>query len=252
MTRMLPTTSTTIGAEPVTVDILVPRPEVRFAERVAISWSGLVDRLRHRHVDDDARTHYLHMLQHHVGVMDAELVARVEGGISRIEVELAAASAVAGRVRPAQLPEPDESALGASEGRARLQWAARLRETRAENATAGATGTRAAAARVDHDVLLAARTALLVEGEAQRRRWREAFSTRAARYNRSRFGLGGRRPSTQPGVVGYEPVEAAVLARPSDPRTLGGADNPVTASRPVEQSAAPVTDAESARSVASA
>lgn len=218
----IPSREDSIGDGASATSVIVPIEPLRWRERCRIRRAGIVDRIRYRVVADDHRTHYLHIVERQVRLMDAEVVKRLDATLSRIDTRIAeldaivaepAPTATVTQLAPAE-PAGTVEQLESLTGRDRHEWAAARRARRAAAAAQRSAAAAAArktseyedrteAARIERAKLAAQRSALIAEGDAVRRLWREAFVLRGALYTRSRFGIFGPRPTDTPAVPEY-------------------------------------------------
>jgi hypothetical protein len=217
MTR-LRTTDQILGTGVTRVTVPAPDEYVRAWEGFGIRLIGLVDRVRTRNVDDTQHTHYLHGLEHAIARREADVVAGVDHALAEL------------RVRAAELKlrctenddgarldsEPQVADLGGLDAKHRAMWAEQQRTNRTAKRAAAAASSGAKAARVELARVLAEELAVRRKASAVRTLWAEAFSTRAALYQRARHGLFGRHPTPIPEIPAYRPTNGHVDERALD------------------------------------
>ncbi|PPG17971.1 hypothetical protein C5C74_09530 [Rathayibacter sp. AY1E8] len=205
-----------LGTDIVSESVPAPRSDPGFWERFGIRWSGLVDRVRTKQVDDTEHTHYLHRLAHEVRRREAEVVSGADRCFAHLRLLAAEAEhAASDHVAPAP-SEPTLSELASLSGKDRTGWADDVRSARVAASAAAAASARVRAAQLEIVRVGAERESVLAQASAVRILWAEAFAVRAALYERARHGVFGRRSAAAPAIPVYRPTIGH-----ADPRVLG-------------------------------
>ncbi|KQQ06116.1 MULTISPECIES: hypothetical protein [unclassified Rathayibacter] len=208
----------TVGADEYRFTASMPSTELTLWRRSRVRWTGRIDRIRQRQVDDTEPTHYLLMLHAAVRRFDDDLSLKSEAALTALDMRLAALASEAHAHPGASQDEPSEHELAQLEGRRRQEWAAQVRASRRANAERASALGRSHAASAERDRLSALRTGLLAEVATARRLCADAYEAYAALYTKSRSGLLGRRPSAAPSIPRYRPA-------PELPTTRSGAQD---------------------------
>lgn len=207
------TTPITVGAEEFRFTAEMPSTQLTLWRRSRVRWTGRVDRIRQRQVDDAEPTHYLLMLHAAIRRFDDNLSLKSDAALTALDVRLAALESEAHLEAGALQDEPSEHELAQLEGRRRQEWAAQVRASRRANAERASALGRARAATAERDRLRALRAGMVAEVATARSLCADAYEAYAALYTKSRSGLLGRRPSAAPSIPRYRSAPKAPTTR---------------------------------------
>lgn len=209
----------TIGTGKFTARCPVPREGIGFWEAFALSLRGWSDARRTKGVADTAHTHSLHRLLAVHRRRETEADRRIDEALSAVDLALAPLAAVIDRRIPDAPQVPGTEQLEALPSAQRVEWAAHVRAAQTETRRLAGARARRVEAEAEAAVLRSIRRSVSVEGEDVRRQWAEAYTMRAARYTRARFGRRGRPVDVEPAVAAYRHTDGPTADRSIDEGT---------------------------------